>query len=383
MSDTRPLVVHIVFRLDYGGLENGLVNLINGLPQDELRHAIVALTEATEFRKRIARDDVEVFELHKQPGKDPAAYLRLHRLLRRLRPSIVHTRNVGTMDCALVAALAGVRTRVHGEHGWDVHDPDGTSRRYLTIRRTLGRFVHEFVALSRDLERWLVERVRIPQSKVQRICNGVDTKRFQPRVGERRTHLPADRFPPGCVVVGSVTRFSEIKDPLNLVRAFLEARHQSGAPDVRLMMLGDGPLHREAVALLESSGHAHAAWLPGTRDDVDRFLPEIDLFVLGSRREGISNTVLEAMSSGVPVVASATGGNLELVQPGLTGELVPPGDSVALARAILAYARDPGMRRAHGAAARLRAESEYSLARMLSDYGSLYRSHSLRMGTAA
>jgi glycosyltransferase involved in cell wall biosynthesis len=96
--------------------------------------------------------------------------------------------------------------------------------------------------------------------------------------------------------------------------------------------------------------------------------------VLGSQREGISNTVLEAMATGLPVVASATGGNLELVLDGETGRLVPPGDSSSLTRVLLDYARNPLMRGAHGRAARRRAESEYSLDRMLAAYEALYRS---------
>jgi glycosyltransferase involved in cell wall biosynthesis len=99
----------------------------------------------------------------------------------------------------------------------------------------------------------------------------------------------------------------------------------------------------------------------------------MDIFVLGSKREGISNTILEAMASGLPVVASATGGNLELVLPGRTGELVEQGNSTALADAIVRYVRDPGLRAQHGSAARERAEREYSIERMLAEYRSMYR----------
>src|SRR5690606_16691865 len=110
-----PLIAHIVFRFDYGGLENGVVNVVNGLADAEFDHAVIALTEATSFRKRL-RDGIRVYAIGKRPGKDLGAYVRLYRLLRELKPTAVHSRNLGTLDCAIVAFLAGVPHRIHGEH---------------------------------------------------------------------------------------------------------------------------------------------------------------------------------------------------------------------------------------------------------------------------
>jgi sugar transferase (PEP-CTERM/EpsH1 system associated) len=372
-ADERPLIAHVVFRFDYGGLENGVVNVINGLPETLFRHAVIALTDASDFQRRIRRKDVTVHALNKRAGKDPGSYMRLFRLLRQLRPAIVHTRNLGTLDCTLVARLAGVPSRIHGEHGWDTYDPDGTNRKYRALRRMLNPTIDRFVTVSTELEQWLVQNVGIRAAKVQRICNGVNTDVFRPRSSPARTLLPAERFPPQSIVVGSVTRFMDIKDPLNLVRGFIAARRAQRGSRLRLLMVGDGALRAPAQALLDEAGEAANAWLPGSRDDVAALLQEMDVFALSSRREGISNTVLEAMASGVPVVASATGGNLELIEDGRTGILVPAADSEAIARALLAYASDDEMRERHGRAARARAEREYSLRRMLADYESLYR----------
>jgi sugar transferase (PEP-CTERM/EpsH1 system associated) len=376
----RPLVAHIVFRFDYGGLENGIVNLVNGLPADELDHAIIALTEASDFRLRIRRADVKVYALNKRPGKDLGVYLRLWKLLRSLKPDIVHTRNVGTMDCLAVAWLAGVPVRIHGEHGWDVHDPDGANPKYRRVRRLFNPLVRRFVTVSRDLEQWLVERVGIDACKVVQICNGVDTQRFHPRRDAVRDGLPLERFPAGCIVIGSVTRLTEIKDPLNLVRAFLAARpalHAEGR-DVRLAVIGDGPLRGAMEAEIAAANAGDYVWLPGSRDDVASLLRAFDVFVLGSLREGISNTVLEAMASGLPVIASATGGNLELVEHGVNGALIPPGDSAALAAALSSYVRDGARRAAHSAASRRRAEQHFSLGGMMNRYRELYRAGEAR-----
>jgi sugar transferase (PEP-CTERM/EpsH1 system associated) len=373
MTDARPLIVHIVFRFDYGGLENGMVNLVNGSVNGKFRHAIVALTESTEFSRRL-HDDVPVYALHKRAGKDFGAYWRLLRLLRRLKPAAVHTRNFGTLDCAVVAYLAGVPVRIHGEHGWDVFDPDGTKRKYRVMRQVLSRFVQAFVTVSDDLRRWLVAVVGIPERKVTRIANGVDTEKFRPARAGEPSALPAGMFGPDAVVIGSVTRFAAIKDPLNLVEAFIAARSSAapGAAALRLVMVGDGELRAAALARLEHARLARDAWLPGSSNDVAALLRSMHVFVLGSLREGISNTILEAMASGLPVIATSTGGNTELVTPAETGMLVPPGDAAALAAAIGDYGRDASLRSRHGRLARERAVAQFSIAAMLANYQKLY-----------
>jgi sugar transferase (PEP-CTERM/EpsH1 system associated) len=380
----RPLIAHIVFRFDVGGLENGVVNLINRLPENEFDHAIIALTQASDFRTRIRRGDVTVHALDKKPGQDPATYLRLYRLLRQLRPQVVHTRNLGTLECQLVACMAGVPARIHGEHGWDVHDPDGLNRKYRAMRRAVSPAIHRFVTVSRDLHRWLVDKVGISGRKVQQICNGVDVMRFRPRRrGEARPAEPSMPFPSEAVVVGSVTRFEPIKDPMNLARAFIDARKKLRSVDLRLLMVGDGPLRADVLKLLESAGESQNAWLPGAHSNVDAWLRTMDIYALGSRREGISNTVLEAMGSGLPVIASATGGNLELVEPDVTGALVPPEDSAALAEALARYAENASLRAQHGANARARAEQQFSLEAMVASYADLYRGATAPVKVAA
>ena len=197
-----PVIVHVVYRFDVGGLENGLVNLINATQGSAFRHCVVALTEATEFSQRVRDPDVEVFALGKKPGKDPAAYLRLFRLLRRLKPAILHTRNIGTLDCAVIGRIAGVPVCIHGEHGWDIHDPDGTNPKYRRMRKLANPFVRQFVTVSADLREWLIGTVGIPADKVRRICNGVDTERFVPRNTTPRHPELAARFPEDAVVAG-------------------------------------------------------------------------------------------------------------------------------------------------------------------------------------
>ena len=137
-------------------------------------------------------------------------------------------------------------------------------------------------------------------------------------------------------------------------------------------MIGDGALREPAMAIIESAGLGKLAWLPGEREDVPELLRAIDIFVLPSLAEGISNTILEAMASGLPVVATDVGGNSELVEQGSTGFLVARGDPVALASTMLKYVDDPDLRRQHGVKARKLSEDRFSINAMVMRYQDLY-----------
>ncbi len=368
-----PLVVHVIYRLAVGGLENGLVNLINRMPAERYRHAIVCIDDYTDFRKRIRRDDVKVYALHKRPGTDLGAYVRFWKLLRRLRPAIVHTRNLGALEFQFPAWLAGVRHRVQGEHGRDTGDLHGTNRKYLWFRKCMRPLVSHYVALSQDLATWLETYAGVPPQKISQIYNGVDTERFTP--SKHRQPLPVEHFvPEDGVVIGTIGRMQPEKDQLTLVRAFITLLDtvKNGRERLRLVLIGDGPLREQAQMLLREARAEDLTWLPGTRSDAPKIMQALDIFVLPSLIEGVSNTILEAMATGLPVVATAVGGNPELVSQDETGVTVPAMDVTAMSRAIRAYIEAPELRKAHGKAGRARVENMFSMASMVDGYLEVY-----------
>jgi sugar transferase (PEP-CTERM/EpsH1 system associated) len=370
-----PLIAHVVYHFGVGGLENGVVNLINRLPASRWRHAVIALMQVTEAMKaRVARQDVTFVALDKGPGHLVAHYPRLYRLFRELRPAIVHTRNLAALEAVVPARLARVPAVVHGEHGRDADDIDGRNVRNLWTRRLFSPFVSRYVTLSAELQSYLQERIGIAPARIEQIINGVDTATFAPRGRERAPVAGCPFRDPKLFIVGTVGRLDAVKDQTNLARAFVSAlrRHPGARERLRLAIVGDGPLRDEVLRILAEAGAAPYAWLAGERHDVADMMRGLDCFVLPSLAEGISNTLLEAMASGLPVIATRVGGNAELMEEGLTGRLVPRADPEALATEILHYFDDPLLARRHGGAGRSLVEKRFSLDLMVRRYDELY-----------
>jgi sugar transferase (PEP-CTERM/EpsH1 system associated) len=350
-----PLIAHVIYSLSTGGLENGLVNIINRMPPDQYRHAIICITRADGFAERITVPNVKIYELHKKEGHDSDFYKRLRQLFKELRPDVVHSRNLAALETQLLTlGISGVK-RVHGEHGREIGDLDGSNWKYLLIRKFMRFFVHEYVAVSKDIALWLVERVGVSKKRVTQIYNGVDHARFRPGTVKPLALLPERlRGHDGILVVGTVGRLTPVKDQQLLLLAL--ARLREVRADVfhgaRFILVGDGPLRDSLEKQARELGLEDSLWFAGDRADVPELLQLMDVFVLPSLGEGISNTILEAMSSGLPVVATAVGGNLELVEPQERGALVPSGDVAALAEEIAALLGNEAEREKQGENAR-------------------------------
>lgn len=374
-SQPAPLVLHVLYRFDTGGLENGVVNIINRMAPGRYRHAILAIDEvAPAFAARVQRDDVVFHALHKPPGHAVRLYPRIWQLIRELQPAIVHSRNLAALEAQVPALAARAPVRIHGEHGRDVEDLDGNDVRLQRLRRIYSLFVHRHVTVSKDLEHYLIHRVGIAAQKVQQIYNGVDTDRFRPASGVPEAIAGCPFSAPGHWLVGTVGRMQGVKNQTLLARAFVRALELQ--PDARqkarLVFVGDGPLRPASLAILQAAGVDDLAWLPGERRDVPEVMRGLHAFVLPSLAEGVSNTILEAMASGLPVLATDVGGNAELVQAGLTGELVPSEDVDSLAAAMLRLFAEPARAAAMSREARVQAERRFSLDAMVESYAALY-----------
>ena len=372
------LVAHVVGGLDTGGPGNGLLDLIAHMPGDRYRHAVVCLRDQGSFHDALRELGVDVIDLHGRGGADsgPGNIVRILRMacvLRALRPDVVHTRNLGGLEGQLAAALAGVRLRVHGEYGRDPAEP-GRTRPPNFLRRMLRPLVGHYIAVSAEQERWLIEQVGAEPSRVSHISNGVDSLEFHPRLGPHAAVGPDGFMRDDAFVIGSVGRMDEANNDATLVEAFLRlisSPHASHSR-LRLLMVGDGPMRAECQAMLERAGAGARAWLPGERLDTARLMRAMDLMVLPALADGGGNVLLEAMATGLPVVATSIGAHKELVQPGLTGILVPPLSPDVMAAAIADYCRIPEMGARHGARARGQVIAQHSLPAMARSYLAVY-----------
>lgn len=360
----RPIrVMHVMFRLQPGGMELGVVKLVNGLRGSRVSSSICSTTPATEV-KRLVHPDVPVFELNRREGHDPRFVWDLYRLCRRERPDVLHTHAWGTLIEGLVAArLAGVPVVVHGEHGTLQLKPY-----QVRIQRWAWGLADQVLSVSRKLTERISASTAFPASRIRTIQNGVDLDRFLAR--ERAAARDAIGVPAEALVIGTVGRLVPVKDHANLVEALSIIR--DNGVDFIALIAGEGPLRQSLETAVAAHELTRRVRFLGHRADIENVFAALDVFVLPSRSEGMSNTILEAMAAGAAVVATRVGGADELVEDGRSGLLVPAEAPDALARALMEVTRSPDMRRQMGRAGRLKAETEFGLQRMLGDYEALY-----------
>lgn len=370
-----PLIAHVVHHFYVGGMENGMVNLINQIPAERYRHAVICLDGFSDFHKRIhASRRVQFYALGKRAGRDVAWYGRLWKLLRELKPDIVHTRNLSALEGQFVAAAAGFHHRIHGEHGRDVFDLHGKNYKYNLLRKAAKPLVGHYIAVSKDLAEWLRHTVGVAPARISQIYNGVDVTRFHPGSTCRTGFGPAGFADETAFVIGSVGRMAEVKNFPIMVRAFLRLLELAphARKEARLVIIGDGVTRSTCQTLLHQANAEQYAWLPGERSDIPQLMRDMDLFVLPSLGEGISNTILEAMASGLPIVATNVGGNPELVVDGENGSLIPAADEEKLAQTLLYYYQNREMGLHQGQMSRKMAESRFSIPAMADRYIAAY-----------
>ena len=347
-------IAHITLGLDMGGLEKLLVEFARHADRERFELYFVSLTTRGPLADEIEATGWPVIAVNAHPGFRPRIALNLATLFKQLEIDAVHTHDDRPIIYGAPAArLAGVPHVIHTRHG---RSSQLTQRQQLLVRLA-SRMTDRFVCVSNDAA-VLSVRQGISRRRIRTIWNGIDLERFTyaaPRNG-------------GPVV--AVARLSPEKGIENLIRAIEIAARE--CPSIRAEIAGDGPCLPGLIELRQRLGLTDRICFLGQVQDVPSLLQRAGLFVLPSLSEGISLTLLEAMASGVPVVATAVGGNPEVVQPNVTGLLVPAADPASLAAAIVQVMRNPAAANAMTQAGRRRLETLFDVRSMVSAYESLY-----------
>lgn len=361
-------VTHLVENLERGGLERVVIDLVGAQLELGYRCQVVCLFEQGALAQELVSRGVPVEACGKRTGADPRAVLRARGHLRRHRSSVLHTHNMAAHYHGIAAAIGlGVRRRINTRHGMGSIGAPG--RRDWLFARTM-RVTDAVVTVCEAARRDLLARGIAP-GKLVVVPNGIRVEAFTPASDDARARLAARLgLRADSRLVGFVGRLNPAKDPATLIRAF--ARAAGDRPEAALVLTGDGPLRGALEEVARATGLANRIVFLGDRGDVRELLPAFELFALSSLTEGYSIALLEACASALPIVATAVGGNAEIVSEGVNGMLVPAGDEGRFAEALGTLLADPARSRRMGAAGREWVLEHGSLRRMAADYARLY-----------
>jgi len=365
VTSQQPVrVLHLLPELSLGGMEQGVVTLLNGLLPKHIVGSVCSFDAAIDSIRARLDPCIPVHVLGRRSGNDPMLVWRLIRLFRREKPHIVHSHSWGTLCEGYVSArLARVRHFVHGEHGTLELRP-----RSLPIQRWVWSRADRVLSVSSKLADRMALDFGFPRDRVRVIRNGADLTKFGiiPRSEARK----AMGIPDAEFVIGTVGRLVPVKDHETLFSALVQLK--SAGIKCLALVAGEGPLRSELERRARALDLESTLRFLGNRDDIYRVLAMLDVFVLSSVSEGLPNTILEAMASGLPVVSTHVGGVEELVENGRTGMLVPSKNAEMLAGAVSTLARDAELRRRMGTQGQQKARAEFGLQRMLDEYERFY-----------
>jgi glycosyltransferase involved in cell wall biosynthesis len=359
-------ICYIIGQLGKGGAERQLYELLKGLDRNRFAPVVITLSEGGYWKGRIQGLGIRVFELKRRKNMEFRRLFRLIRLLLKIRPAIVHTflesaNSYGRLAAAVTGRPVIIASeRNAGELGRD------KQRFQLFVDRFLSRFSDRIICNSRHCARMLVEEHSFKKGKVCAIHNGIDSVNI------------SNGSPPGNAggstekVVGIVGSLSSQKNHILFMDMAKIISGKMPTRKVRFMIVGGGPLEDMLKDHARKSEIEDLVTFTGERDDIPDILGRMDVFVITSHYEGLSNAIMEAMSAGLPVVATDAGGNRELVDHGVTGFLCPSGDALSLALNVIHLLDDHHMAVLMGKKGRARIIEEFGMKKMIDSTGAVY-----------
>lgn len=366
MLRERVNILYVALDMDLGGLQRIIHLLIAGLDRERFRPYLCCLDRGGMFFEALTKEGVEGCILKRRPGKfDARLLMNLYRLIREKQIDVIHSHNA----CSLYAGLAGFLARVpviHTDHGRLV--PDRASAMWEDWLAS--KFLNAFIGVSKELTEYLGSRVKIASGKLSTIINGVDAERFVPKTKEQKRALRSQwGLSQDDVIIGTVCRFDPIKNLQFLVDCMPEIVDL--VPRVKLIMVGEGPSRAGLERRIIDIGLTDRIQLWPRRQDIEHVMPMFDLYACSSLSEGTSMTILEAMACGLPIIASAVGGNCSLIDKS-NGILFHLNKKAMFIASVTSLLTDSHRLATLGALSRERAERRFPLRQTIDSYESLY-----------
>ena len=377
MISTRPMrVAYVVHTFHMGGLERCVARLVNRLDRSRFAPIIICLNRNDDAATWLERDDVPVLEIHKRPGNDPRAVWRLAKLLRERQVDLVHSHNWGTLvETAVARRLAHVPWHIHAERGMELEDLNvaGWKQRLRDrVKAYAMRSATSVIAVSESIRERLAHTGVMPTERVRVIPNGVELTGGEASAAVVGRHIRAELgIASHSVVVGSVGRLAPVKDFGTVIDAV--SRVTGFGRDVHLVIVGDGPERERLEERCQAMGLQGRCHLVGQQTDIRSWLSAIDVYVNSSLNEGMSQSILEAMAAGLPLVVTDVGDSATLVDGSAAcGLVVPSGNPAALAEALDVLVGDEQRRTEMATYAVERHASKYDTRSMLNTYEQFY-----------
>ena len=366
MALARIKILHVVLSLEPGGMENGLVNVARRLNREEFQVHACCLERGGDFIQRLP-EPANVTVLNKPPGFSFRTVGALAKTIARIKPDVVHSHNLGPLIYSGLATGLGLsRPLLHGEHGLPV---DQRSPKTLRQRRNFYRCCRRVHTVSYGLRENLIE-LGMPASKIVTIQNGVDTERFAP--GSPQKAREEIGLPHEGPVIGIVGRFDLLKRHSELIEAF--ARLPEQFCTAQLLIVGEGGSEWERVKKeARASVVRERIHMVGFQSEPRPYYQAMDLLVVPSLVEGLSNVVLEAMACGIPALAHQACGNAEMIRNGEDGVVANLESAENLQREIARVLAQRAHLLEMGAAARQNVLERFSMRRMVENYELVYR----------
>ena len=365
-------ILHLVHRLTFGGTERVIVNLVRH-SRENIRNFICSFKEYDEDFLREAPDTNSILCLMKREGNDLSIPFKIASFCRSRNIDIIHALGWGTYGEGLVASKVLMRKKfIFSFRGKTIEDTEKIPMRRVLAEKLFSTFCDSIVTPSEESRKEYANLISIDPSSIQVIYNGVDADRFKTTdspLREMRREKMGIRN--GEVVVGSVARFDPVKNMKGMVIAFSKLKEKERGK-CKLLLVGDGPEFGKVQSLASDLDIREQVIFTGMRRDIPECLGIMDIYVQPSHFEGVPNSVLEAMASGLPIIATKVGGVPEIVKDRETGILVSLNDEGGLIKAVEFLVEDLEKRREMGICGQKRVIKLFSIEKMVNDYEKLY-----------